>query len=181
MPPTPSTPSASPVPPVPPTPSTSDSGAWTDGAAGAVAGAGAAGGTAGTGGIAGMAGAQPTAPPPLTPPGPPLNPPGAGSVYGRGANRLNLLGYLSIVFGVIGTGCCCCPWLNGAPFVGGIPAIILGILHLSRVKKGQATQKWLGWLGIILGVLALVGGIVELTTNLDTRLTDDYNRQFGNM
>jgi hypothetical protein len=128
-----------------------------------------------------MGGTPAAPPPPLTPPGPPLNPPGGGSVYGRGANRLNLLGYLSIVFGVIGTGCCCCPWLNGAPFVGGIPAIILGVMHLMRVKNGQASQKWLGWLGIALGVIALLGGICEFTTDWDTKITDEYNRQFGNM
>jgi hypothetical protein len=112
---------------------------------------------------------------------PPQPTPVGGSVYGRGANRLNLLGYLSIVFGVIGTGCCCCPWLNGAPLVGGIPAVILGVMHVMRVNKGQATQKWLGWLGIVLGVVAIVAGICEFTTDWDTRITDEYNRQVGNM
>jgi len=111
----------------------------------------------------------------------PPHAPGSGSVYGRGANRLNLLGYLSIVFGVLGTGCCCCPWLNGAPLVGAIPAIILGVLHLRRVDKGQATQKWLGWLGIALGVLAILAAVFQFSTDWDTRITDEYNRQFGTM
>lgn len=93
---------------------------------------------------------------------------------------MNLLGYLSIVFGVLGTGCCCCPWLNGAPLIGGIPAVILGVMHLMRVSKGQASQKWLGWLGIALGVLALAGAICGFVTDFDTRITDEYERQFGN-
>jgi hypothetical protein len=118
----------------------------------------------------------PPVPPPVAPvpPGPPLNPPG-GAVYGRGNNRMNLLGYLSLAFGIIGTGCCCCPWLNGAPFIGGIPAIILGIMHLLRVNKGQANQRWLAWVGIILGVLAIIGAICGLATDWDSRITDQYN------
>jgi hypothetical protein len=94
---------------------------------------------------------------------------------------MNLLGYLSLGFGILGTGCCCCPWLNGAPFVGGIPAIVLGIMHLMRGGRGQANQKWLGWVGITLGAIALLGGICQLATDWDTRITDEYNRQFANM
>ncbi|WP_157631405.1 DUF4190 domain-containing protein [Catelliglobosispora koreensis] len=117
--------------------------------------------------------------PPLTPPGPPLNP--SGTTYGgRGDAKANLLGYLSLVFGIIGTGCCCCPWINGAPFLGGIPAIVLGFLHLQKVKKGQATMAWLGWVGIILGALAILGAICGLTTDWDSRITDEYDRQFNN-
>ena len=93
---------------------------------------------------------------------------------------MNLLGYLSLIFGIIGTGCCCCPWLNGAPFIGGIPAIVLGILHLSRVKKGQANQSWLGWVGIVLGALAIIGAICGLATDWDTRITDQYNEYVDN-
>jgi hypothetical protein len=88
---------------------------------------------------------------------------------------MNLLGYLALVFGIVGTGCCCCPWLNGAPFFGGIPALILGILHVQHVRKGQATIGWLGWVGIVLGVVALVGGIVELSTGWNERVRDQYN------
>jgi hypothetical protein len=94
---------------------------------------------------------------------------------------MNLLGYLALAFGILGTGCCCCPWLNGAPFLGGIPAIVLGFLHLQKTKKGQATMPWLGWVGIILGILALIGAICGLATDWDTRMVDEYNRQFDNM
>ena len=31
------------------------------------------------------------------------------------SGRMSLLGYLSLAFGIIGTGCCCCIWLDGAP------------------------------------------------------------------
>ena len=88
---------------------------------------------------------------------------------------MNLLGYLALAFGIIGTGCCCCPWLDGAPFIGGIPAVILGIMHLSRVNKGQAGQRWLAWVGIVLGVLAIIGAICGLTTDWDSQITDQYN------
>jgi len=129
----------------------------------------------------------PTPPPgndpttPLTPPGPPLNPAGGGSVYGRGDAKANLLGYLAVLFGVIGTGCCCCPWLNGAPLVGGIPAIVLGVLHLQKVKRGQSSMDWLAWVGIALGVLALIGAVCGLTTDFDNQIRDQYDRQFDNM
>jgi hypothetical protein len=119
-------------------------------------------------------------PPPATaPPTPPLNPAsGGGFFYGRADGRQNLLGWLSLVSGIAGTGCCCCPRLNGAPFVGGVPAVALGILHLQKVKRGQATMAWLGWAGIILGAFALLGGVFSLTTEWTDRIKDQHNR-FG--
>ena len=104
-----------------------------------------------------------------------MNPPG-GTVYsGQGGDKQNLFGWLSLIFAVVGTGCCCCPWLDGAPFIGGIPAVVLGILHLNKVKKGQATMSWLGWVGIILGVVAIIGGITSLATDWNERIQDEYN------
>lgn len=114
--------------------------------------------------------------PPLTPPGPPLNP--QGNVYGRGDGKRNLLGWLSFVFGILGTGCCCCPWLKGWPFLGGIPAVVLGIMHLQKVKRGEATSAWLGWVGIVLGAIALLGAIFGLATNWGDRFQEEYDRQF---
>jgi hypothetical protein len=89
----------------------------------------------------------------------------------------NLFGWLSLIFAVIGTGCCCCPWLDGAPFVGGIPALVLGIMHLNRVKRGQASMPWLAWIGIVLGVIAIIGGITTLTTDWNERIRDEYNNR----
>lgn len=106
--------------------------------------------------------------------GPPQPPPGpGGTIYQRAGGANNLLGWLALAFGIIGTGCCCCPWLNGAPFIGGIPAIVLGVMHLSKVKKGQATMSWLGWVAIALGVIAIIGAICGLATNWQDRI---YNR-----
>lgn len=90
---------------------------------------------------------------------------------------MNLLGYLSLAFGVLGPLCCCCPWLTGAPLVGGIPAIVLGVLHLQKVKRGQATTPWLGWLGIALGAIALIGAIFSFTFDFGSR----FEEQFDNM
>jgi hypothetical protein len=92
-----------------------------------------------------------------------------------GDGKRNLLGWLALVFGIIGTGCCCCWFLDGAPFFGGIPALILGILHLQRVKKRQATMPWLGWAGIILAIIALIGALLQFTTDFDDRIQDEYD------
>ncbi len=135
-------------------------------------------------------------PPTPQPPIPPVPPPPAsagGAVYGQpsppltgpplqparsGDGKRNLLGWLSLVFGVLGTGCCCCPWLNGLPFLGGIPAVVLGILHLQKVRKGEATHAWLGWVGIVLGAIALIGAILGLVTDWGDRLRTEYDNQF---
>lgn len=100
-----------------------------------------------------------------------------GTVYGGGGGggKQNLFGWLSLVFAVLGTGCCCCPWIDGAPFVGGIPAVVLGILHLNKVKKGQASMSWLAWVGIILGAIAIIGGIAALSTDWNDQLRDRYD------
>ncbi|GHJ46040.1 hypothetical protein Cs7R123_33820 [Catellatospora sp. TT07R-123] len=118
----------------------------------------------------------PPPPPPAygAPPPPPLSP-GQGTVYQRaGGAQNNLLGWIGFVCGVLSTGCCCCPWLNGLPFLGGIPAIILGYLHLSRVKKGQASMSWLGWVAIVLGVIAIIGAICGLTTHWTDKVYNQY-------
>ncbi|HEX2355764.1 MAG TPA: DUF4190 domain-containing protein [Micromonosporaceae bacterium] len=78
--------------------------------------------------------------------------------------RNNLLGLLSVLFGIFGVGCCCCPWLNGAPLFGGVPALVLGFLHLQRVRRRQATNPALGWIGIALGVLSLCLGAATFTS-----------------
>jgi hypothetical protein len=150
------------VPPAPQNPTTLGAGADAAAAAGAAA-----------------TGSGQAQPPPSTQPGPQPNPP-SGNVQGRGAGRQNLLGWLSLSFSIIGTGCCCCPWLDGAPFVGGIPAVVLGVLHLNKVKKGQASMAWLGWVGIILGAIALIGGITAIATDWPQRLENEYNDMTNN-
>jgi hypothetical protein len=61
---------------------------------------------------------------------------------------------------------CCAPALGGfgiaAFFFDILPAlaaVALGYKHLQRVNKGQATNKNLAIIGIILGVVALVSSI----------------------
>lgn len=79
--------------------------------------------------------------------------------YQRLGGNANLLGMLSVMSGLLGTGCCCCP--NGLPFVGGVPALVLGYLHLDRVRKGLGTARWLGVTGIVLGAIAVLLGIAS--------------------
>jgi hypothetical protein len=79
------------------------------------------------------------------------------------------------VFGVLAVGCCCCP---GVPFLGGIPAIVLGFLHLQRIKKGQATMGWLGWAGIILGAIGIILAIVNLATGISGDFYDDMQDDY---
>jgi len=95
-------------------------------------------------------------------------------MYGRMGGNNNLLGWLAVLFGIIGTGCCCCWFLDGAPFLGGIPAVILGILHLRRIKQHKASMVWLGWLGIVLGAIALLGALCSFTTHWNDNLHDQF-------
>jgi hypothetical protein len=135
------------------------------------------------------------APPPLPPPGGPAMPPlppstptypppalpptgGKDTMYNRMGGNNNLLGWLALAFGIIGTGCCCCWFLDGAPFIGGIPAIVLGILHLKRVKENRASMKWLGWVGIILGAIALLGAICNFSTHWNDNLHDQFSDSY---
>ncbi|WP_027341715.1 hypothetical protein [Hamadaea tsunoensis] len=98
-------------------------------------------------------------------------------MYERMGGHNNVIGWLSVLFGIIGTGCCCCWFLDGAPFIGGIPALILGIIHLQRVKQNRASMKWLGWLGIALAVIALLGAICSFTTHWNDNLHNDLTNQ----
>lgn len=107
------------------------------------------------------------------PHGSPPPPPGqGGGGHGPGSRsdrvariggRSNVLGLLSVLFGIVGVGCCCCPWLDGAPLLGGVPAAVLGFLHVERARRGQATMPFLGWIGVVLGVLALCLGAVSFS------------------
>jgi hypothetical protein len=116
-------------------------------------------------------------PPPSMPTYPPTTPPRKtrDTMYDRMGGDNNLIGLLAVLFGIIGTGCCCCWCLDGAPILGGIPALALGVLHLQRVNQHKANMRWLGWLGIVLGVIALVGAL----TNFTTHWNDDLHDQFA--
>ncbi|GAA1617568.1 hypothetical protein GCM10009679_22360 [Saccharothrix algeriensis] len=117
----------------------------------------------------------PPPPPPIGAPTPPLGP-SQGTVYQKAGGQHNILGWIGLACGIIGTGCCCCPWLNGAPFIGGIPAVILGAMHLNKVKKGAASMAWLGWVAIALGVLAMIAAICGIATGWQDRVFDQYQQ-----
>lgn len=112
---------------------------------------------------------------------PPSGPPPGGdpnSMMNRMGGTNNILGWLALLFGIVGTGCCCCWFLDGAPFLGGIPALILGFLHLRRVKEHKASMSWLGWLGIVLGAIALLGALCNFTTHWNDNLHDQFADEY---
>jgi hypothetical protein len=116
--------------------------------------------------------------PPHTPTyAPPVVPPPVGSkgtMYDRMGGQNNLLGWLALLFGIIGIGCCSCPVLGILPALGGLPAIVLGWLHLRRIGQHRATMGWLGWLGIALGVIAFLGAVCTFTTHWNDGLYDRF-------
>ncbi|GIG02320.1 hypothetical protein Cci01nite_74130 [Catellatospora citrea] len=134
------------------------------------------------GGTVYSSGGTPLPPPPPPPPsigGPPPPPPlgpAQGTVYQKAGGQNNLFGWIALACGIIGTGCCCCPWLNGAPFIGGIPAVILGAMHLNKVKKGAASMSWLGWVAIALGVIAMIAAICGIATGWQDRIYEQYQQ-----
>jgi len=114
-------------------------------------------------------------PPPVLPGGGGATPPsGGGGIYQRMGGQNNLLGWLSLLFGILATGCCCCWCVDGAPFVGGIPALILGFLHLKRVAEGRANMKWTAWVGIALAIIAIIGALIGFATHWQDDLYDQY-------
>ena len=114
-------------------------------------------------------------------------PPGAGGAAARPSggivNQLggqrNMLGIVSTVFGVIAL--CCGPCLgfggHGGTFLFDIlPAVVAigtGVMHLQRIKQGQATNKNLATIGIALGVVGLVLAICLAATNSGVRWHND--------
>ncbi len=117
----------------------------------------------------------PPAPPsmPTYPPKPPTPRP-KDTMYNRMGGNDNLIGLLAVMFGVLGTVCCCCWCLDAAPILGGIPALALGVLHLQRVNQDKASMRWLGWLGITLGVIALLGALCNFTTHWNDHLHNQF-------
>ncbi|HEY1488659.1 MAG TPA: hypothetical protein VGF84_21285 [Micromonosporaceae bacterium] len=130
-------------------------------------------------------GYSPTAPPP--PPGgraapiPGVRPAGRGPLNdfleGLGG-QANMVGILSAGLGLLSVVCCVCTSFGGGgayffTLILAIPAVGLGILHLRKVKAGQATNQNLAFLGIALGVLGLIIAICGGTTHVGTDLHND--------
>ncbi len=90
----------------------------------------------------------------------------------------NIWGITSAAVGILSVICCVCTAFGGGgiylptlPF--SIFAIVAGILHLRRVKAGQATNQKLALIGIILGGLGLLIAICGISTNAGSDFTND--------
>jgi len=83
-------------------------------------------------------------PPPPVPPAPPAYVPPVPMPYQTDTSR-NWMGILSLIFGIIG---------------GWLLALVFGILGLSGVKQGKATNKGMNIAGIVLGAVWFVVSIV---------------------
>ncbi|MFI0710619.1 DUF4190 domain-containing protein [Streptomyces inhibens] len=92
----------------------------------------------------------------------------------------NGLGVAALILGIIGA-------LSGIPMILfwlagplGILALIFGLVGLSRVKKGQATNKGVAVTGTILGGLALILAVVGIivTVLAVNKAVDEVNKEF---
>jgi hypothetical protein len=121
---------------------------------------------------------------------PSMPPPPGGSIPNSqpGANRFgvglgdraNILGVLSAVAGFLSVVCCVCASFGGggvffSTLVLSIPAIVLGILHLRRIRAGQATNKSLAIIGIVLGAIGLLIAICAGSTSIGTNVNNDVH------
>jgi hypothetical protein len=94
--------------------------------------------------------------------------------------RANLFGILSALAGLLSVVCCACTSIGGGGWylftlVLAIPAVVLGILHLRNVNAGQATHRYLGILGIVLGALGLLIAICGVSTHVGSDLNNDIH------
>lgn len=82
-----------------------------------------------------------------------------GYQQGYGQPR-NGLGIAALVVGIISLLVAWIPFIGLAGALGGIIAIILGVMGLGRVRRGEATNRGMNIAGIVLGAIALILGIV---------------------
>ncbi|GAA1653029.1 DUF4190 domain-containing protein [Georgenia ruanii] len=87
--------------------------------------------------------------------------PYAGTPYGATAHGgpRNGLGVAALVIGIIAVLLAWVPFVGLLGLVGGVVAIILGAVALSRVGRGEATNRSQSIAGIVLGALAVLLGI----------------------
>jgi hypothetical protein len=116
----------------------------------------------------------PTSAGPTVPPEPSKTDESATAMASLGP-RQNLYGYASIVIGLLGL-CFCGPFLagisSGATYFLDLPvaiaAVLLGRHHVHRVRNGTSTNKSLGVIGIVLGVLGVIVAILFGSTHAGT-------------
>lgn len=103
-------------------------------------------------------GGQPYGQPDPQPYQQPAEPGGGGPPHGAPSTPRNGLGIASLVLGVLAL-------LTGLFFIGslfGIAAIVLGVLHLGRARRREATSRGLGIAGIVLGALGILATVVVI-------------------
>lgn len=66
----------------------------------------------------------------------------------------------AFVVGLIGFLTAFIPVINAVSIVGGIVAVVLGVLAVRKANAGQAAGKGLAVAGLVLGALAVIGGIL---------------------
>lgn len=66
----------------------------------------------------------------------------------------------AFVVGLIGFLTAFIPVINAVSIVGGIVAVVLGVLAVRKANAGQAAGKGLAVAGLVLGALAVIGGII---------------------
>ena len=69
------------------------------------------------------------------------------------------LGVVSTIIGIIAIG-----YAASRPFVSfllGVLGIIFGILSL-RFPKQEKLERWFSWIGIVLSVVSIIGGVVNV-------------------
>lgn len=83
---------------------------------------------------------------------------GAPSGYGRSPS--NGLGIAALVFGILALLFAWIPYVNIVSMVLAVVGIVVGILALRKVKRGEATNRKMSLAGIALSVVALVLSLV---------------------
>jgi Domain of unknown function (DUF4190) len=88
-------------------------------------------------------------------------PPGGYQVPGYGpppaaSGQSNVLGLLSMIFGILSIPVGCCGFFG---LILSVPAIVLGILGMQKARQGQATNKGMAVAGLCCGIAALILGL----------------------
>lgn len=105
--------------------------------------------------------------PPYIPPSAPAAPyqgsPGAAQAVARPpfpGGPGSGLAVAALVVGIVSLLGCVIPVVNVVSIVGGIIALVLGLVALNAVKKGRQSGKGMAVAGVVTGVLAVIGAII---------------------
>lgn len=98
-------------------------------------------------------------------------------------DRAGPMAIVSLICGILSILCHCVPIAGSfVGFVLSVAAIVLGILELNRIKKGQASTKGRGMsiAGIILGAAGILFGIIWVVIFSVASITGALGDIFGN-